>query len=501
MSALLARPLPAGIPPNRGDGPRPGRRRALVDLAVLGGLGLALVALAAWMAGWPGLNTRPRAFLVALVAQLAVYGLASAWVIRRRPRPAGALVVIVLVALAARLILVGTTPSASDDLYRYIWDGRIQAQGINPYRFPPSDPALAAYRDGAIYPLINRKGAPTIYPPVAQAVFRALYAIHPDSVAWTKLAFAGVDLLTILIVAGLLARLGLRPERAILYAWHPLAILEVAGSGHVDAVAILFLVLAVWARLAGRPYRAGFLLACAVLTKFYALVALPALLRPERRRDLRLPLTTAAAIGLAYLPFLAVGGRVFGYLGGYVQEEGIASGERFKFVRWAAWLVARAEPPGRVGAFPVDGGRLYAGFLVLALAALAWWCWTRPLPSPRAIPARVALLLATFLILATPSYPWYTLLVLPFAAFAGPRVAPPALALVGGAGFLYLQWWWPGGAGWAAGIAYGAGALALLVAIAGPLGGALARRWRAATTRVARADPGKPAASAGAGRR
>lgn len=455
-----------------------GGRRTVVDLGVLGGLGMALVGLTVWMAEWPGLNLRPRAFLVALVAQLVVYGLAAGWVIRRRPGGGGAWVVIVLVALAARLVLTGTAPSASDDIYRYVWDGRIQAQGINPYRYAPDAPALAASRDSAIYPFINRKGVPTIYPPVAQVTFRALYAIHPDSVAWTKLAFTGVDLLTMLVIAGLLQRLGLHPERVILYAWHPLLILEVGGSGHIDVVAITFLALALRARLARRPFGAGFLLACAVLTKFYALVALPALWSPGRRRDLRLPLTMAVTMGLAYAPFLGVGGRVFGYLGGYVQEEGIASGERFKLLRWVTWLADRVVPPGLASsrALLSVAGWIGVALLVAVLGVLAGWCWYRAPSSPHDIPVRVLLLLTTFMVLATPPYPWYTLLALTFVPFAGRRAALPALAVVSGAGFLYLQWWWPGGAGWAAVLGYGAGAVALAAVAAVALAERVARR-------------------------
>ncbi len=463
------------------DRPERSRRAALVELGVLLLLGLGIVAFAAGLAQPASLPAHPQRFLIALVAQLVLYGLAAAWVWWRRVPVRGALAIIVLVAVAARLAFATQAPTISDDIYRYIWDGRVQAAGINPYRYVPDDPALAAYRDEAIFPHINRRAVPTIYPPVAQGVFRLVYALHPDSVAWTRIAFAGFDLVTILALSGLLLRLGLRPERVILYAWHPLLILELGHSGHVDIVAICFLVLASRARLGARPWQAGFLLACATLTKFYALIALPALLDPRRRRDLRLPLACAVTVALAYLPFLSVGGKVFGYLGGYVQEEGIASGDRYYLLNLARHLWSRlpAALPRPSWSFFPDAAQLYSGLLVVAMGALALWCWLRPLPSPRAIPARALLLFSIFIAFTTPTYPWYALLLLPFIPLVGPRLLVPALAIVSGAGFLYLQWWSPGAGGWSRALAYGVGPLTL--ALAALVGLARGRHPRPAT--------------------
>ena len=449
----------------RGVGGRPALNLTLLVL-----LGAGIILLNGWMARWRSVPEHPRAFTIVLVGQLLLYATGALWVTVRRLPLRGALAIIVLVALASRLVFVAQAPTISDDIYRYVWDGRIQAAGLNPYRYVPADPALTDYRDEAIYPFINRKAVPTIYPPVAQGLFRAIYALHRDSVAWTRIAFSGFDLLTIVVIAGLLLRLGLRPEQVLLYAWHPLLILELGHSGHIDIVTICFLTLALWARLSDRPWRAGFLLACAALTKFYALIALPALLFQSRRRDFRLPFATVVTIALAYLPFLSVGPAVFGYLGGYVQEEGIASGARFYPLAlvnlWRGGnLPALALPWG----LPQLGlAQIYAGGLLLAMGTLALWCWLRPVGSLRAIPVRILLLFTVFITLTTPTYPWYSLLVLAFVPFAGKRLMGVALLLVSGAGFLYLQWWWPASGGLVRAIAYGGGFLGLLlIAIAG----------------------------------
>ncbi len=487
-------PPPERIAPRRPAGRAP--RRALLDLGVLAALGLGVVLLTLRMARWFADERDPRTFALVLAAQLVLYALASGWVLRRRPPARAALALVFLVALAARLAFVPQTPRASDDIYRYIWDGRIQAAGLNPYQYAPADPALEQYRDRAIYPGINRKPVLTIYPPVAQAVFRLLYWLHPDSITWTKLAFVGCDLAAIGVIAGLLSRLGLRPERALLYAWHPLLILEVGHSGHIDVVAILFLLLAVRARLASRPVQAGFLLACAALVKLYAVVALPALLHPERRRDLRLPLACAVTAALAYLPFLSVGTRVLGYLPGYVQEEGIASGGRYYLLQQALRLAARGpagwpqwladSPLGALGA-----AQWYQLFIVAAMGALALWCWLRPLASPRGIADRAALLFVALLALATPSQPWYTLLLLAFVPLVGRKMLLPASLVVGAAGFGYLHSWLPGAPVWVLHLNYGSRALALALAVSDALAPALARRPPSPPTPFPRARAGR----------
>ena len=440
--------------------------RILLDLAILGALGAGIVGLTLWSAHWRVLTDHPRSFAVTMGAQLALYALAALWVVWRRPPVRGALLIIVLVALAARLAFAPQVPSASSDIYRYVWDGRVQAQGINPYRYSPADPALEEYRDAAIYDGINRKPVPTIYPPVAQTVFRAIYQIYPDSVTWTKVALSGFDLATIVVLAGLLVRLRMRPDRVVLYAWHPLLILELGHSGHIDVVAVTFLALALWARLADRPVLTGVLLACAALTKFYAIVALPALLWAggwrSWRRDLRLGLACAVTVALAYLPFLSVGSKVFGYLFGYVEEEGFASGGRFYLLRRVHELAARWSIglPEWLVAVSIDSLRLYLIVFVGVMGTLALWCWWRPLRAAREIPGRALLLFFALLMLASPTYPWYMLLVLVFVPFVGWRLLVPASVLAGLMGFHYLQWW-DGPLPLPLDFAYGGGVLAL----------------------------------------
>ena len=139
-------------------------------------------------------------------------------------------------------------PRLSTDIYRYIWDGRVQAAGINPYLYLPVDPRLAKLCDEAIYPNINRKEyAHTIYPPVAQLFFFALTRIT-QSVTGFKACLVVIDLITVGLVAAALRAVGQPAERVIAYAWHPLPIVEFGASGHIDALMICFIALALLAR-------------------------------------------------------------------------------------------------------------------------------------------------------------------------------------------------------------------------------------------------------------
>jgi arsenite methyltransferase len=270
----------------------------------------------------------------------------------------------------------------------------------------------------------------------------------------------------------------------------------VGHSGHVDIVAILLLVLAVQARLARRPIWSGVFLAAATLVKFYAVAALPALLRPDRRRDPRLPVAFAATALLAYLPFLNAGTGVLGYLSGYLQEEGITSGRRFYLLNQAErlagwWLGGLAHWPARA---PVSATQGYEALVIAALGGLALWCWLRPLPrvpacGSRAIAGRVTILFTVLLVLTTPAYPWYTLLALACAPLAGRRALLLATVLTGSAGYLYLQWWLPGTPQWPLTLAYGGGALTLLLVSGWGAWAWLARR-RAQTP-----DPGGAASN------
>src|SRR5262249_32396315 len=226
-----------------------------------------------------------------------------------------------------RIPVILAPPYLSTDVYRYIWDGRVNAAGINPYRYVPLDPQLETLRDDDIFPNINRSDtAGTIYSPLAQTIFFGITRIN-ESVTAMKAAMVGFEMVTFTLLLRLLAGEGRPTSRVVVYAWHPLPLWEFAGSGHIDAALIALAMAAFWAARRDRQGLAGVFVAGATLTKLYPAVLLPVL---YRRWSWPMPVAFAGAIVAGYLPFIGVGWRVFGFLPGYAGEEGFdASGAGF----------------------------------------------------------------------------------------------------------------------------------------------------------------------------
>jgi len=349
-------------------------------------------------------------------------------VVRRGPLPHGGVWLVLAMALAMRAQTLMTPPLLSSDIFRYIWDGRVQAAGISPYRYVPAAPELAFLRDHAVFPHINRAdSAVTVYPPAAEALFAAA-ALGTPGIAGMRAVMAGFDLLA---VGGLLLALrcaGRPLPEVLIYAWAPLPVWEFAGNGHVDAVAAGILPLVLLATAFERRMLAGALLAAATLTKFLPGVVLPAL---WRRGDWRLPTAFVVTAAALYAPYVAAaGGGVAGFLPGYVAEEGIGSGRGIFVLQLAA----------RIGAPPDWAAGTYVTAVLCGLGGLTLRAivGVRPTDAAARLPTMAghAVALAALLLVAiSPHYPWYVGWLVPLLCLA-PRGY--ALWLVAAAPLLVL---------------------------------------------------------------
>ncbi|NUR25876.1 MAG: glycosyltransferase family 2 protein, partial [Catenulispora sp.] len=407
-----------------------------------------------------------------LAAMFALYGLGSYLVARTTRGWATAFTLGggALMQLAA----LTAPPRYSDDLYRYVWDGRVQAHGIDPYRYVPVASRLVELRTPDLFPaagaghcvtsgpdiaagctLINRPLVHTIYPPVAQTYFWAVHWSGPRGVQ-VFAAVAAVLVAAVLILG--LPRLGADPRQAVLWAWCPLVAIEAGNNGHVDVVAMVLTAAAVVVLAARRTLTAsraaagGALVGLAIATKVTPALLLPALVR---RRPLPLLASLCGVVAAVYVPHvLAVGGGAAGFFSGYLDEEGYDSGRRFAVLDVV---------------LPTSWATSGALVVLAATAVLVWW------HSDPARPWRgAAAMTGVTLLVAAPSYAWYAQLLVLLVAFSGWSATPwLAVALAGYAGQLGVALGW----------SYGAAALFVAGAWA------VRRRTAASTTASTTDDP------------
>src|SRR5437660_5919557 len=298
-------------------------------------------------------------------------------------------VVILGLVLAAvwHIEFLGLPPGADDDIHRYVWDGRLQRLGYNPYIVVPSDPALAGLHTPETRTL-NNPYLPSPYPAGAQLFFRAVTAIQESTFA-LKVAFVVCEFAIVFVLLDILRCTRQAAHLVLAFAWNPLLAIEVAGSGHIDIVGALLLLASVAALLRRWRALAAVAFGLAVAVKLLPMVLLPLYWKRVRLRDGAL---AAVVFGLLYVPFLNHGRIPFGSLGVYVQS--------FRFNGPGFAMLERVTTP-----------QVAAGLAVLAGFLIAIWMRRR---SAECSPEGFAWPMAASLLCAPVVYPWYLLWMLAF---------------------------------------------------------------------------------------
>jgi alpha-1,6-mannosyltransferase len=329
------------------------------------------------------------------MASLMLAGIAYLLAIREffaTPRFARRVVVIGLVLAAVWHIAFVRVPSgADDDIHRYVWDGRLQRLGYNPYIVVPSDPAAQGLHTPETRNL-NNPQLSSPYPPGAQLFFRAVTALQESTFA-LKVAFVVCDFAIVFVLLDVLRRRKQGEHLVLAYAWNPLLAIEVAGSGHIDIVCALLLIVSVAAL--GRRWRATAAvgLGLAVAVKLLPIVLLPLYWKRIRIRDATL---AAAVVGLLYVPFLSHGRIPIGSLGTYLQS--------FRFNGPVFAVLDQVAPP-----------QLLVGLAVVVGLVTATWLRSA---APENSPDVFAWPMAASLLCAPVVFPWYLLSLLPFLTSA-----------------------------------------------------------------------------------
>ena len=278
-------------------------------------------------------------------------------------------------------------PGLDDDIHRYVWDGRMQRLGYNPYLVVPSDPALASLHTSETRTL-NNPEVPSPYPAGAQLFFRAVTSIY-ESMFALKVAFVACDFAIVFVLLDVLRRTRQGEHWVLAYAWHPLLAIEVAGSGHVDIVGVLLLLVSAASLVRRWRAVAAVSFGLAVAVKFLPIVLLPLYWKRIRMRDGAL---AAIFLGLLYVPFLNHGRIPIGSLGTYVQ--------RFRFNDPVFATLERVMAPQLVTGLALFVGFLTAIWMRRKSADGSWDAFAWPM--------------AASLLCAPVVYPWYLLWMLPF---------------------------------------------------------------------------------------
>lgn len=390
----------------------------------------AMTALTGLLSGGLGYFDRaaPWVFITPTILLWALFG--AAILLLRRIALKPAMIIIIIGSLAIGAAALAGPPNVSSDSARYAWDGIVQDAGISPYRFVPVDDALSSLRpawlfstpttdaDGAthcpdaqryltstvpsgepICTAINRPTVPTIYPAAAELFFAAIRFFVSPEVGFLPLQLTGLLLsigTTIMLALGMRRR-GIDPRLAVFWAWCPFIGAEAINNAHVDALGTIFVVSAALLISRGLRLRGGISIGVAIAVKLVPAIAVPALLR---RQPWKVVAASVITFVVLYIPYVAVSGlAVIGFLPGYLTEEGYDSGDRFLLL--SVFLTPAAALPVAVG--------------LLLLTAVIVWIRT----NPQAPWLGQLVMIGVTLLIASPRYPWYALLLIPFIALSG----------------------------------------------------------------------------------
>jgi hypothetical protein len=342
-------------------------------------------------------------YLGLLFLAFLAYGIAGLASLRGNTSSGKALALIVLMAALFRVPLWWSTPTLSTDVWRYLWDGRLMTQGVNPYQSRVDDPRLSSLRTD-LHPRIDHQWMASPYPPAAQAVFAAVYWVLPERPLGMQVVFTVFDLACIGLIVRLLRRLGQPTSRVILYAWNPLVVVEFAHGAHIDSLATLLILAALSSLFGGKKNASAAALGLATLTKFIPALLLPVLVR---QWGIRRTLLYGAVVGVAFVPFLGAG------LGLTTASDGtgIFGAARIYADRWRTndglfyWLVQELTEKGH--SMPVETARTLTRLaLALAGGGILLKSYRKPFSSQDLI-TNSALHISVYLLLTSAMFPWY----------------------------------------------------------------------------------------------
>jgi alpha-1,6-mannosyltransferase len=228
-------------------------------------------------------------------------------------------ILLLLFPILFRILMILSVASLSTDIFRYMWDGMLLGNGVDPYRYVPSSQELDRFKSVSYFEAYDHKSEFTIYPPLGQFFFATCYLLFGNSMLGLKSLVSIVDLLNGLLIVAILMKSGGDTFRAyfgaLVYLWNPLVIVEFSNSGHVDALAIFFLLLSIYCLFALSIPSSATLLAMSFLTKWIPAVTIPIFwkyfLNEKSSSFWKAVVSTALVTTIIVLPFYLSSGLGF----------------------------------------------------------------------------------------------------------------------------------------------------------------------------------------------
>lgn len=358
------------------------------------------------VAGFSAIPFEPWLWRVLLIAVAGGALVAAAALYRPVPSPGRAWIAAALVVGASvRIAMMFSDHMVCDDAARYHWDGKVMAHGINPYAYPPNAPELDGLRTKALDRAVNVPACRTPYPPLAEALFLAAYALTPDSLIGYKILSLLLELAAWLVLLLELKRLGLPSARILLVAFSPLLVIEGYLPGHSDVLGLLFFSLFIAFVLRDRPIASGLALAAACLVKPVALFLVPAAARSLGARRTAVMLVAFLAVVIAaYAPVVASGHSHL--------EPMLLMAHTWSFNGTAAALIDMA--------LPVPAARIVSTALLVVLVSAASVVG-------RDFLSRALMSMAAVFVMSPVLFPWYVAWAVPLLVL---RPDPAMVALL-----------------------------------------------------------------------
>lgn len=402
-------------------------------LAISAGAGIALCTLA--MSALDHFTIQGLSYLSLFMVAFVLYLLAAIFLYNRNLfQTKSLLFMIFALANLQRAPLWRGEPTLSNDVWRYLWDGRLMTSGVNPYAEPVNSAALDRY-DSPTRARVDHDWMASPYPPAAQLVFAGTYGLSPENPTGMQIAFTAFDLATGIVLISFLRSLKIPSGRLVLYLWNPLIIVEFAHGAHVDSLMTFLVVLALYLFYTGRYTGSAISLALATLTKFIPLLLVPAFIH---RWGWRRSLLYLAVLGMGMLPFLSAGLGLAGELDG----RGIFGAIRIYNSFWKTndglfyWLARALEPLSQE---PVRLARV-TSLIIMGLAGL-WVFYASRREKSEADPVHTlhwsAFLAGVYVLFSAVVFPWYLTLLLAFLPLIRTQKRGSAILFL--AGWIYFS--------------------------------------------------------------